>query len=130
MISHVHIGVGDFDRAVEFYSAVMAALEWRFRFTDAQQPWAGWRPKNDERPLFLIGAAYNGQPTTPGNGQMVALLAPDRPSVDRFYAVALANGGVCDGPPGLRSQYHPNYYGAYVRDLDGNKLCACCHEPG
>lgn len=130
MLSHVHIGVHDFDRAMAFYSAVMGALGWRLKFTDPGRTWAGWQPAGQERPLFLVGVPYDGNPATPGNGQMVALLAPDRPSVDRFYTAALANGGLCDGPPGLRPEYHPNYYGAYVRDAHGNKLCACCHVLG
>ncbi len=129
MLSHVHIGVRDFPSALRFYSAAMAALGWRPRFIDESRPWAGWQPSDQERPLFLIGVAFNGEPAQPGNGQMVALLAKDRAAVDSFYATALAHGGECDGPPGLRPHYHPNYYGAYVRDPEGNKLCACCHDP-
>ena len=60
---------------------------------------------------------------------MVALLAPTRTAVDACYAKALAGGGRDEGPPGLRPQYHPNYYGAYFRDPDGNKICVVCHEP-
>jgi putative acetyltransferase len=60
---------------------------------------------------------------------MIALLAASREAVAACHAVALANGGTCEGPPGLRPQYHPDYYGAYFRDPDGNKLCVCCHDP-
>jgi lactoylglutathione lyase len=63
-----------------------------------------------------------------GNGQMVALLAATRAQVDAAHALALAHGGRCEGPPGLRPHYHANYYGAYFRDPDGNKLCVACHE--
>jgi len=56
----------------------------------------------------------------------VALLAPNRAAVDRCYSRAIASGD--EGRPGLRPHYHPNYYGAYFRDLDGNKLCVCCHD--
>jgi lactoylglutathione lyase len=59
---------------------------------------------------------------------MTALLAPDRAAVDDAYAVALAHGGRGDGAPGLRPDYHANYYGAYLRDPDGNKLCVVCHD--
>jgi predicted lactoylglutathione lyase len=59
---------------------------------------------------------------------MIALLSPDRPTVDEVFAMALENGGQSEGGPGLRPQYHPDYYGAYFRDLDGNKLCVCCHN--
>jgi predicted lactoylglutathione lyase len=60
---------------------------------------------------------------------MVAFGAQSREAVDAFHAAALAAGGSDEGAPGLRAHYHPNYYGAYVRDLDGNKLCAVCHKP-
>ena len=59
---------------------------------------------------------------------MIALLAKSRDIVGRSHAAALANGGKCEGPPGLRPHYHPNYYGAYFRDPDGNKICVCCHQ--
>jgi lactoylglutathione lyase len=129
MLSHVFIGVGDFDRALAFYRALMPVLGIRERFCDPQQPWAGWQSQPHPRPLLLIGKPYDGRPHEAGNGQMVALLAADRVSVDRAHAVALAHGGRCEGPPGLRPQYHAHYYGAYFRDTEGNKLCVACHEP-
>lgn len=127
MLSHVYVGITDFERALAFYSAVMPELGWSLKFVEHDRPWAGWKPRNQDRPLFLVGAPYNGEPAAPGNGQMVALLASSRSAVDAFYAAALAQGATCEGPPGLRPEYHPDYYGAYLRDLDGNKLCACCH---
>lgn len=69
------------------------------------------------------------EPATVGNGITIAFEAPDRATVDRFHAEALAAGGTDAGPPGLRPQYHPDYYGAYARDPDGNKLCCACHRP-
>ncbi len=129
MISHVHIGADDFETALRFYSAVLPTLGWRSRFIDRQRPWAGWMPKDGERPLLLIGAPFDGEPAAPGNGQMVALLAPRRQAVDDFHVLALASGAACEGPPGLRPEYHSNFYGTYVRDPNGNKLCVCCHQP-
>lgn len=129
MISHIFLGIRRFHAAVEFYSAVLPELGWRLKFVEPGRPWAGWQPADAERPLILVGRPYNGAPADPGNGQMVALLAPGRAAVDRFHAAALAAGGVSVGEPGLRPEYHPNYYGAYVLDPDGNKLCACCHDP-
>nr|WP_294517216.1 VOC family protein [uncultured Rhodopila sp.] len=129
MLSHVYIGIADFEHALAFYSAVLDTLGLTQKFSQPEKSWAGWMQPGIARPLFLIGLPYNGEPATPGNGQMVALLAPTREAVDRCHAVALENGGRCEGPPGLRPQYHSNYYGAYVRDPDGNKLCVCCHDP-
>ena len=129
MLSHVHIGVGDLDRAIGFYAAVLEPLGWRPAFVDRERGWAGWRPADVDRPLVLVGLPRDGEPATPGNGQMIAFCAESRDAVDRFHAAALAAGGRCEGPPGLRPQYHAAYYGAYVRDLDGNKLCVCCHAP-
>ena len=60
---------------------------------------------------------------------MVAFLAGSRPMVDSAYRIALANGGMSEGAPGLRPEYHENYYGAYFRDTEGNKLCVACHLP-
>jgi catechol 2,3-dioxygenase-like lactoylglutathione lyase family enzyme len=128
MISHIYIGITDFDRAFGFYSPLMSALGLKLKFRDAAQCWAGWCAIDAPRPLFLIGKPYNGEPARPGNGQMIALLAGSRAVVDQTHAIALANGALCEGPPGLRPHYHANYYGAYFRDPDGNKLCVCCHE--
>ncbi|MGJ7557187.1 VOC family protein [Variovorax sp. RB3P1] len=130
MLSHVYLGVNDFERAFAFYSPLMAVLGLTLRFRDDTKPWAGWQSADAPRPLFLVGTPYDGQAASPGNGQMVALLAVDRATVDRAHATALAHGGVCEGPPGLRQHYHPDYHGAYFRDPDGNKLCVCCHAPG
>ena len=129
MISHVFVGVSDFDRAFEFYSALMHELGLNLKFCERDKPWAGWIAADASRPLFLIGKPYDGNAARGGNGQMVALLARDRQTVDQTYVRALANGATCEGAPGLRPDYHPNYYGAYFRDVDGNKLCVCCHNP-
>ncbi|RFU49591.1 VOC family protein [Paraburkholderia sp. DHOC27] len=129
MISHVFVGVNDFNRAFAFYSAIMDELGHKLKFCEPDKAWAGWVAEEMPRPLFLIGKPYDGNPAAPGNGNMVALLAPDRRSVDNAHASALANMGSCDGPPGLRVHYHPHYYGAYFRDPEGNKICVCCHDP-
>jgi catechol 2,3-dioxygenase-like lactoylglutathione lyase family enzyme len=129
MISHVFVGVNDFDRAFKFYSAVISELGHKLKFCEPDKPWAGWMAEGMPRPLFLIGKPYDGNSAELGNGQMVALLAPDRRSVDNAYTSALANTGSCEGPPSLRTHYHPDYYGAYFRDPEGNKICVCCHDP-
>jgi catechol 2,3-dioxygenase-like lactoylglutathione lyase family enzyme len=127
MISHVHIGITDFHRAFQFYSPIMNELGLKLKFSDEKKSWAGWM-SDQPRPLFIIGLPHNGEAATPGNGQMIALLASSRVTVDRTYGIALKAGGQSEGEPGLRPQYHPNYYGAYFRDSDGNKICVCCHD--
>jgi catechol 2,3-dioxygenase-like lactoylglutathione lyase family enzyme len=128
VLSHVFVGITDFSRALAFYTGIMTTLGLELKFSDPDIPWAGWKQPTVDRPLLLIGHAYNGEPANPGNGQMIALLAKSRDIVGQSHAAALANGGKCEGPPGLRPHYHPNYYGAYFRDPDGNKLCVCCHQ--
>lgn len=129
MISHVCVGVNEFDRAFAFYSAIMAALGHELKFCEPSAHWAGWKAKDHPRPLFIVNRPYDGHAAQAGNGQMVGLLAPSRKAVDDAYDSALANGGTSEGAPGLRPQYHPDYYGAYFRDPEGNKICICCHEP-
>lgn len=129
MISHVYIGIRDFDRALAFYAPLMTLLDHELKFLEREHIWAGWKQPGVDRPLLLIGTPYDGRPAEPGNGPMLALLAPDRATVARCHATALANGGTDEGAPGLRPHYHPDYFGAYVRDPDGNKLCFCCHHP-
>lgn len=128
MFSHVFVGVSDFDRALAFYRALMPVLGLEERFCERDRPWAGWQSQAGPRPLFLIGKPYDNQPHAVGNGQMVALLAHRLQVVEQAHAVALASGGTCEGVPGLRPEYHSDYYGAHFRDTEGNKLCVACHS--
>ena len=129
MFSHVFTSVKDFDRALAFYRPVMNCLGIAERFCEADKPWAGWHSEGGGRPLFVICMPFDGQAHVAGNGQMVAFAAADRAMVRRAYQTALSAGGTCEGPPGLRPHYHANYYGAYFRDTEGNKLCVACHAP-
>lgn len=128
MFSHVFVGVQDFERALSFYEPLMAVLGRERRFCDPAKPWAGWQSEGG-RPLFLIGKPFDGHEHAAGNGQMVAFLAPDRATVHKAWTLALERGGRDEGAPGLRPEYHPDYYGAYFRDTEGNKLCVACHMP-
>ena len=129
MISHVTVGTSDFPRAFAFYEGLLPVLGLVLKFREADGSFAGWMRPDAPRPLFLLTRPFDGGAHAPGNGQMVALLAPDRAAVDRAHAFALAHGGADEGAPGLRPWYHPHYYGAYFRDPDGNKLCVVCHDP-
>ena len=129
MYSHVTVGTSQMNRAMRFYDAVLAPLGLKrhktFKIAIAYAPpdFSGINAP------FWVLRPHDKKDATPGNGAMVAFEAQTRAAVDAFYAAALAAGGSDEGPPGLREHYHPNYYGAYVRDLDGNKLCVVCHHP-
>ncbi|MGE0858562.1 MAG: VOC family protein [Gammaproteobacteria bacterium] len=129
MFSHVFVGVSDFARAHAFYTAVLDALAIPQRFIDESRPWAGWQTPGSVRPLFLIGRPFDGEPHDRGNGQMVAFTATSRAQVDAAWRAGLGHGGHDEGAPGLRPHYHADYFGAYLRDPDGNKLCIVCHDP-
>lgn len=129
MFSHIFVSVGDFERALAFYTAVMQTLGIERRFCDEARPWAGWHSDGRSRPYFVICKPFDGRGHHPGNGQMVAFMAKSRAEVRAAHDAALSHGGTCEGPPGLRPHYHPHYYGAYFRDPEGNKVCVACHEP-
>jgi catechol 2,3-dioxygenase-like lactoylglutathione lyase family enzyme len=124
MFSHVTLGTNNWPAVRQFWQAVMAVLEQPVLF-EHEDGIAYGEPVG---PKTFIGPAFDGQTATNGNGTHIAFIAKDRATVDAFHTAALANGGTDEGAPGLRLQYHPNYYGAYVRDPDGNKLQAVCHS--
>ena len=124
MYSHTTLGTNDWQRARPFWIAVMDALGNPILFEYDR----GIAFGEATGPKLFVGPTFDGQPATNGNGTHIAFIAKDRPTVDAFYAAALANGGSDEGPPGPRPHYHPNYYGAYVRDPDGNKVQAVCHR--
>src|ERR1700692_620951 len=105
VISHVFIGVNDFARAFDFYSAVMNELGLELKFRDPEKPWAAWHTAESPRPLFIIGNAFDNGLAVAGNGHMVALLASSSEMVNRSHATALAAGAQCEGAPGLRPHY-------------------------
>jgi catechol 2,3-dioxygenase-like lactoylglutathione lyase family enzyme len=124
MYSHTTLGTNDWPRAKPFWAAIMAVLGHSVLFE--REGGIAYGPPIG--PKIFIGPAFDGRPATNGNGTHFAFLATDRATVDAFHAAALAHGGSDEGAPGLRPHYHPNYYGAYVRDPDGNKLQAVCHS--
>ncbi len=124
MFSHITLGTNDWITAEPFWKAVALALELPLLFNRS----GGAAYGEMTGPKIFIGPTFDGQPASNGNGSHVAFLAKDRAMVDAFHAAALSHGGLDEGEPGLRPQYHANYYGAYVRDPDGNKLQAVCHS--
>jgi catechol 2,3-dioxygenase-like lactoylglutathione lyase family enzyme len=129
MYSHVTVGTSQMNRAMRFYDAVLAPLGMQrkrtFKIAISYAP-PDFSGVNEP---FWVVRPYDKQAATPGNGVTVAFEAPTRAAVDAFHAAALAAGASDEGPPGIRDHYHPNYYGAYVRDPDGNKICVVCHQP-
>lgn len=121
MIAYSTLGVNDMDRSIQFYDAVFAPLG---AVREPTSPtWTGYTRAGD-RGKFFLTRPWDRAEATSGNGAMLAFLADDRAAVDAFHAAALARGGVCEGPPGVREGMNPVFYAAYVRDPDGNKLCA------
>jgi catechol 2,3-dioxygenase-like lactoylglutathione lyase family enzyme len=122
VLDHVGINVSDYERSRDFYERALAPLGYEL----LMEPAAGTAGFGRERkPDFWISAGR--QPTT--ENVHVALAAPDRATVEAFHAAAVAAGGTDNGKPGVREIYHPNYYGAYVLDPDGNNVEAVCHWP-
>ena len=124
MFSHITLGTNDMERARRFYEPVMAALGIEQPFSLTGQLVFG----ELAGPKLFVLAPFDGAAASHGNGTHAAFLAPNHAVVDAFHAAALAHGGSDEGAPGLRPQYHAHYYGAYVRDPDGNKLQAVCHS--
>lgn len=132
MLSYVYLGTNDLARAITFYGAALTPLGMR-RCVTNDAAWdrvsAGWGIYEDDgaRELaFWIGTPFDQKPASAGNGGMVAFSAPSWKAVDDFYSAALANGGTDEGAPGVRLHYSADFYAAYVRDPDGNKIAAVC----
>jgi catechol 2,3-dioxygenase-like lactoylglutathione lyase family enzyme len=132
MFAYVTLGTNDRERAVRFYDAVLAELGLARCDTSAEpdwNDWVGWGSYEDSGQVELalwLCSPYDGRPASAGNGTMVALRATSWRAVRRAHAAALASGGTSEGEPGLRPQYNPDFYAAYVRDPDGNKLAVVC----
>lgn len=130
MFSYVSLGTNDMARAIRFYDAVLAPLgHQRIQDCDADATSAAWG-LDDPGPHLWLTQPFDGADASVGNGTMVSFLAETRSAVDAFHAAALAQGGSDAGAPGPRPQYGANFYAAYVRDPDGNKLNAVCYRPG
>ncbi len=128
MFSHITLGTNDLESAIAFYDSALKPLGIKRVFTEYDHGLAGYAPA-DQPPQLFICKPYDEKPASVGNGTHIALLAPNRMAVAACHKAAVAAGGKNEGAPGPRMQYHEHYYGAYMRDLDGNKLQACCHDP-
>ena len=120
MIGYVTIGTNDPARAHKFYDEILELLG-ATRFMETER-FAAWRSSEDT-PGIAVTTPFDGNPATAGNGTMVSLHAGTEEKVQDIHARALEIGGTDEGGPGRRMG---NFYGAYFRDLDGNKLAAFC----
>jgi catechol 2,3-dioxygenase-like lactoylglutathione lyase family enzyme len=122
MIDHVGYGVSDYQRSKTFFEQALAPLGITL-LMEVKEAAAGFG--KDGKPFFWL------EMHTPTVTQVhVAFDADDRATVDAFHRAALEAGGTDNGAPGVRAIYHPDYYGAYVLDPDGNNIEAVCHKPG
>jgi len=121
MIGYVTLGTNNFDRAAAFYDELLSIYgAKRALDTENMILWSSGKPG---RPSLGIIKPYDKSPATPGNGTMIALGINEPAKVDEMHTKALALGGADEGAPGNRGG---GFYGAYFRDLDGNKLCVFC----
>jgi catechol 2,3-dioxygenase-like lactoylglutathione lyase family enzyme len=118
MFDHLTVGVSDFSESKRFYETVLAplglALSWE-RLEPRMAAWGG----------FIVAAATEARPVS--SCVHIAFAAKSRDEVDAFHRDAMEAGYRDNGPPGLRPQYHPTYYGAFCLDPDGNNVEAVCH---
>jgi catechol 2,3-dioxygenase-like lactoylglutathione lyase family enzyme len=117
MINHVSIGVTDLERTKRFYDAVMAPLGYAQTFSGD-----GYMAYGGDRTQLYIAHSENVPTPHPRSGVHFCFDAPSREAVDAFHAAGLAHGGTDNGAPGLRPEYHPSYYGAFVIDPDGWRM--------
>ena len=124
MFSHVTIGCNDLERACAFYDPVLFAIGLHRRaVTPDDGPAAAcWVSSMATLPRFYVYMPFDRDPATVGNGSMVAFTAPSPKTVDQAHAAGILAGGTNEGAPGPRPNYGLGYYGAYLRDPDGNKV--------
>jgi catechol 2,3-dioxygenase-like lactoylglutathione lyase family enzyme len=126
MMDHVGLAVADFKRSKSFFVNALAPLDITLIMEVTAEQTGGDAHAGfgaERKAFFWIG---NGK--KPTSGVHVAFAAKSRSQVDAFHQAAMTAGGRDNGPPGLRPQYHPNYYGAFILDADGNNIEGVCHQ--
>jgi catechol 2,3-dioxygenase-like lactoylglutathione lyase family enzyme len=128
MLDHVSITVSDVAAAERFYDAIMRALD--VVKVGRRDDWLGYgeraRAAYPDRVYLTI---RKGEKPEDAAGRHWCFKAKWRTQIDAFWDAGLAAGGSDDGPPGVRSNYHTSYYAAFLRDPDGNRIEAVCHQP-
>jgi catechol 2,3-dioxygenase-like lactoylglutathione lyase family enzyme len=128
MLDHVSITVSDIGRAAIFWDAVMTALGVPCVARNELQLGYGTRSRPDDDGYSYLSVFQGRGAALVADNRHWCFRAPSRAAVDTFHAAGLAAGGRCDGPPGLRPDYHPGYYAAFLLDLDGNRIEAVHHR--
>jgi catechol 2,3-dioxygenase-like lactoylglutathione lyase family enzyme len=129
MLGYATVGTNDIDRARAFYDDLLGLIGAR-RVMEFPQNGFTMYGTGARAPGLAVTRPYNGEAATAGNGNMAAIVVDSRDKVDRLHGRAMELGGADEGGPGLRGPEGDNaFYGAYFRDLDGNKLCAFCVGP-
>ena len=123
MIGYVTIGALDSAASGKFYDAVLGCIGDERKFVDGS--WIGYGPKGEgpDSHSFYLCAPFDGNPARPGNGVMLAFKSHSKEEVNAAHAAGLANGGTDEGTPGPRPADSTSFYGAYLRDPTGNKIC-------
>jgi predicted lactoylglutathione lyase len=117
MLGYITVGVSDMEKAEAFYGSLLGELGAKQLMGMDRIKFYGKEPG---APMLSICIPFDENDPSPGNGVMVAFSGGDKAGVDALYAKAIELGATCDGEPGQRFDF---FYGAYVRDIDGNKIC-------
>jgi catechol 2,3-dioxygenase-like lactoylglutathione lyase family enzyme len=125
MIDHISIAVRDLKKGELFYTALLAPLGIT-KLREWPEAAIGFGKKYPE---FWINRRTGMNSVAADSGVHICLRAPDSAAVDAFFAAALKFGGASDGAPGRREEYHSNYYAAFIRDPDGNRIEAVTFLP-
>ena len=124
MFSHVMLGVNNLETSRKFYDALLGTLDIAPGVANKQRYF--YRSPTG---TFAITTPINGEAATHGNGSTIGFVVKSAEQGDAFHAAGLANGGTsCEEPPGFRDGPTGHFYLAYLRDPDGNKICAL-HRP-
>jgi catechol 2,3-dioxygenase-like lactoylglutathione lyase family enzyme len=126
MLDHVSLGVTDLERSRRFYDAALQPLG-LVRTVDFQDRGSDYGAMAGQLGVEFTITIERG--VSPSTGTHICFRAPDRASVSAFHRAALMAGGRDDGAPGVRPEYHPDYYAAFVIDPDGHRIEAVCHAP-
>jgi catechol 2,3-dioxygenase-like lactoylglutathione lyase family enzyme len=121
VFDHVGLNVSHYEVSKQFYERTLAPLGYSVQIELAESKTAGFGAEGVASDFWI------GEREPLATSVHVAFQAPDHATIDAFHAAGVAAGGTDNGPPGIREQYHPTYYGAYVLDPDGNNIEAVCH---